>query len=556
MSIFTDVFIKPPRRSKQVLDHPHFTTTDFGKIIPVLVEDVVPGDVFKCRTAAQIKLFPTLAPMMQGIEVRIDYFFVPNRLLWKDWQEFITGGEDGTSEVVKPYTDASQQLTTPGSLWDYMGLPPTIEAGLRGNDTDLEPDTSVQVDSMPFRAYDMIYNEFYRDETLQEDQQTPLTGGYDRTSYALHYRGFKKDYFTSALPWTQRGPQVTIPIAGEAPISGQIDSTGQPSVITTDENGMYYRQNESDFDQSSYDLKLYRDSSELSGAHLRASTNPTYDSYNLNHIHTLDNPILGANVKGSADLSEASGITINELRRLNSVQKWLERNARAGGRYVEQILSHFGVRTPDYRLDRPEYIGGAKQVIGMAEVLQTSETATSPQGSRAGVGFGNMLASSKKYHIDEHGWIMGLMSIIPAQNIYADGFQRKFTRTTKFDYYFPEFQNLGEQAILNKELFGYAISGQEPMDDSFGYTPRYAEYRYHPGIVTGQMRTSMAYWHMARLFNEQPTLSEQFISSYNSLEDYDRLFPTSESLGDRFIVYMHHFERLKRPMQKNPNPSL
>ena len=551
MSIFTDVFIKPPRRSKQVLDHPVFTTTDFGKIIPILVEDVVPGDVFKCRTTAEIKLFPTLAPMKQGIEVRIDYFFVPNRLLWKDWQEFITGGEDGTSEVVKPYTDASQQNTAPGSLWDYMGLPPLIEAGVRGNDSDLEPDSSVGVESMPFRAYDMIYNEFYRDETLQEPQQTPLTGGYDRTSYNLHYRGYKKDYFTSALPWTQRGPQVTLPIAGTAPvdINGTVDVTG-----FTGRQNMLER---IDGNNWSGDYNLPLRSKAISGTKdSRVLASDGTNESELTHRHGINLENMQINATGEADLSEASAITINELRRLNSVQKWLERNARAGGRYVEQILSHFGVRTPDYRLDRPEYIGGAKQIIGMAEILQTSETGTSPQGSRAGVGYGNMLASSKKYHIDEHGWILGLMSIIPAQNIYADGYPRKYTRKTKFDYYFPEFQNLGEQAILNQELFGYAVSGSDPMDATFGYTPRYAEYRYHPGIVTGNMRTSMAYWNMARLFNEQPTLSGEFISTYNTLEDFDRLFPTQEELGDRFIIYMQHYERLKRPMQKNPNPSL
>lgn len=551
MSFFNDVYIKPPRRSKQVLDHPVFTTTDFGKIIPILVEDVLPGDVFKCSTAAEIKLFPTLAPMKQGIEVRIDYFFVPNRLIWKDWQEFITGGEDGTSEVVKPYTHPYDQITNPGSLWDYMGLPPTIEAGLRGNDIDLVPDGGVHVDTMPFRAYDLIYNEFYRDETLQDPQQTPFTGGYDRTQYVLHYRGYKKDYFTSALPWTQRGPQVTLPLAGTAPvdINGTVDVTG----FTGRQNMMERSDGQNWLTNNAYTLK---------GENIAGSPNSktVLDSgsatYGVTHRHGINIENMQINATGQADLSDASAITINELRRLNSVQKWLERNARAGGRYVEQILSHFGVRTPDYRLDRPEYIGGAKQIIGMAEILQTSETGTSPQGSRAGVGFGNMLASSKKYHIDEHGWILGLMSIIPAQNIYADGFPRKFTRTTKFDYYFPEFQNLGEQAILNQELFGYAISGQDPMNGTFGYTPRYAEYRYHPGHVTSAMRTSMAYWNMARLFNEQPTLSEQFISTYNTLEDFDRLFPTQESLGDRFIIYMQHYERLKRPMQKNPNPSL
>lgn len=553
MSIFTDIFIRGPRRSKQVLDHPVFTTTDFGKIIPILVEDVLPGDVFKVRTAAEIKLFPTLAPMKQGIECRIDYFFVPNRLLWKDWQVFITGGEDGTAAPVKPFLDGSQN-TEIGSLFDYMGLAPTIDEGARGNPYLLEPafgEGSTPIDAMPFRAYEMIYREYYRDENLQEESPILLTGGADDTYYDLRYRGFKKDYFTSALPWTQRGPQVTIPLSGSAPINAQLTKDGGiPPVLETDINGGYFKLNQ-EFASTDYSTRVFRDPGDYNNASLEIELDGLHDP--IYHEHTLNNPLSGVGVSGTADLSNASAVSINELRRLNSVQKWLERNARAGGRYIEQILSHFGVRTPDYRLDRPEYIGGCKQVIGMAEILQTSETANSPQGSRAGVGFGNMLASSKKYRIDEHGWVLGLMSIIPSQNIYCDGFQRKWTRQTKFDYFFPEFQNLGEQAIKSYEIYAY---DQGHRDDDFGYTPRYAEYRYHPGVVTGQMRTSMAYWHMARLFNFRPTLSGDFINTYASIDDFDRLFPTDVKLGDRFVVYMQHFERLKRPMQKNPNPSL
>ena len=548
MSIFTDLFVTKPGRSKQVLDHPVHTSTDFGKIIPILVEDVVPGDTFKCKTAAEIKLLPTLAPLRQGIEVRIDYFFVPNRLLWDDWQTFITGGEDGTDAPLHPFLaieDVYNEMQI-GSLYDYFGLPVQVN---RAGDT-YYPNAGEHIDALPFRAYAMIWNEYYRDQNLQDELSILKTSGYDdETSRELQYRGLKKDYFTSALPWTQRGPQVTIPIGGHAPVTGRAagaTSTAQANSIfevnyadgfsSTDERPAFFKP--SAIGNKSADLRQRLPNGPGPG-----------DSMLHEHIVTIPE----RSVTGTADLSEATAVSINELRRLNSVQKWLERNARAGSRYVEQILSHFGVRTPDYRLDRPEYLGGGKQVLGMAEILQTSETSTTPQGTRAGVGFGNMLAGTRKYFVQEHGWVLGLMSIIPQNNLYADGLHRRWTRFNKFDYYFPEFQHLGEQPILNREIYCY--NDGENMQSAFGYTPRYAEYRYHPGVVTGQMRESMSYWHMARLFASQPTLSGSFVSTKNNAT-WDRLFPTDEDLGDRFVINMHHFERLRRPMAKNPNPTL
>ena len=551
MSIFDFITIPLPKRSKQVLDHPLFTSTDFGKIVPVLLEDVLPGDTFKCKTAAEIKLFPTLAPVRQGIEVRIDYFFVPNRILWKDWKTFITGGEDGTAAPVKPFIDLSHGNSV-CSLFDYFGLPVDLN---RGGQT-LQVSAQATCDALPFRAYSMIWNEYYRDQNLQDEVAVSLEGGEEGedqvTNTQLLYRGLKKDYFTSALPWTQRGPQVTIPIAGEAPLDITLSKEGGiPDVLETDVNTLYSASNGGSF-PSATEAIMKPDPDD--GHFLKLGT-PSQQDYELLHQHTLSNPVKGVTASGTADLSDATAVSINELRRLNAVQKWLERNARAGSRYVEQILSHFGVRVPDYRLDRPEYIGGGKQTIGMAEILQTSETGTSPQGTRSGVGFGNMLTSSRKYFVQEHGWIIGLMSIVPQFNMYADGIQRKWTRNTKFDYFFKEFQNLGEQSILNQEIYAYNNSPDYDLLDDFGYTPRYAEYRYHPGIVTGEMRSSMSYWHMARMFNQPPALNGNFINTSQN-NTWDRLFPTDESLGDRFVVTMHHFERMRRPMQKNPQPSL
>lgn len=551
MSIFTDLYIKKPKRSKQVLDHPYITTTDFGRIIPVLLEDLVPGDVFKCKSAVQLKLLPTLAPLMTGIEVRIDYFFVPNRLVWDDWETFITGGEDGTDSPIWPYVDpTSSDLSNElGSLWDYFGLPPFIDEGVRGNASNLEPYADQFVSALPFRAYLLIWNEYYRDQNLQTEVSFNKTSGLDDQSpFYLLYRSLKKDYFTSALPWAQRGPAVTIPVGDTAPVTGTVDV---PIQMVTNDVKDYFQDPAHSTPAIASDAQ-FNDNGELTGQTGSSAFRAYHRHAIVGYPQAKDNDI---NLE--ADLSEATGITINELRRLSSVQKWLERNARAGSRYVEQILAHFGVRTPDYRLQRPEYLGGEKQVIGMAEVLQTSETANSPQGSRAGVGFGNMLAKTRKYYAQEHGMVIGLMSIIPASNLYCDGIQRKWTRQTKFDYFFPEFQYLGEQAIVNKEVFAYAASDYDP-EATFGYVPRYAEYRYHPGEITGQMRTSQAYWHLGRIFNNPVNLNQQFISTDFKLQQdqYDRIFPTSEDLGDRFSVIIQHFERLKRPMAKNPNPLL
>lgn len=552
MSIFTDVFVKKPKRSKQVLDHPYISTTDFGKIIPVLLEDLIPGDIFKCKSAMQLKLLPTLAPLMTGIEVRIDYFFVPNRLIWNEWEDFITGGENGTSTPEAPYfnfDELSSSNVSIGSLVDYFGLPAYIPQGLRGNNIDLSPHENINFSALPFRAYDLIYNEYYRDENLQPEIYFSKESGLDEeTSIGLQYRGLKKDYFTSALPWAQRGPAVTIPVGQSAPVKGDLEVISDPSGYTN-WNGNYLGVTDpiQDGDAKFINGKLYSVDS-LQPSHTEDSS----------HQHAVDNIVISNTVNQDqyADLSEATGITINEFRRLNAVQRWLERNARAGSRYVEQILSHFGVRVPDYRLQRPEYLGGEKQIIGMAEVLQTSETANSPQGSRAGVGFGNLLAKTRKYYAQEHGLVLGLMSIIPSTNIYADGVQRKWSRFTKFDYFFNEFQYLGEQEIKQKEIFGYG--GLTNPESTFGYTPRYAEYRYHPGEITGEMRATQSYWHLGRLFNIEPHLNDVFINSGSLLNkgQYNRIFPTEESLGDRFQIIIQHFERLKRPMAKNPSPSL
>lgn len=556
MSIFTDLWVKPPKSSKFNLSHDVLLTTDFGKIIPIYLEDVVPGDRFKVSTEMAIKMLPTLAPIATGIEVRVDYFFVPNRLLWNDWEDFITGGTDGTVLPVAPtingYTIGTRD-TKIGSLWDYFGLPPTIPVNERGNFQELTMQKSLMhdVSALPFRAYDFIWNEYYRDENLQDELVWSKNSGIDDTTpLSLQYRGLKKDYFTSALPWAQRGPQVEIPLSGSAPVhrideeSVGIGQINHSHIFSTDRGQEIVE-----------DPKFYKNPANATQATIQGlASDDTYATLRHNHSLTSDTIADAIDDHFEADLSESSAISINELRRLNAVQRWLEKNARAGSRYVEQILSHFGVHTPDYRIDRPEYLGGNKSVIGMTEVLQTSESNESPQGNRAGVGFGASLNKSRRFYVQEHGWIIGLMSIIPQRNIYCDGVERKWMRSDKFDYYFPSFQYLGEQAIKKSELFAYGLQSEDNGD--FGYTPRYAEYRYHPSGLRGAMRSNMAYWHLGRIFNTAPNLNGQFINSHSALDQYDRIFPTDEQLGDRFIVTMRNHVFARRPMSKNPNPSL
>lgn len=560
MSIFTNLYVKPPKSSRINLSHDVSLTTDFGKLIPIYLEDVVPGDRFKISTEMQIKMLPTLAPVQTGIECRVDYFFVPNRLLWNSWEDFITGGVDGTDLPLSPTIHRNggdlYSYFEIGSLADYFGLPVAVPAGIRGTSA-LTPDLNElkKISALPFRAYAMIWNEYYRDQNLQNELVISKNSGLDSTTpLVLQYRGLKKDYFTSALPWAQRGPQVDIPLTGSVPLEHDFEP-GDNMKTTT--NLGYRASDGSRLGANTSTSAAFTNFSDVSSedVELTAALNQERKSFFHEHNIPIDQLADELVDKMRGDLTDVSAVTINELRRLNAVQRWLERNARAGSRYVEQILSHFGVRTPDYRLDRPEYLGGNKSVIGMGEIFQTSESNESPQGNRAGVGFGASLNRSRSFRCDEHGWIMGIMSIIPQRNVYADGIERKWTRSDKFDYFFPSFQFLGEQSIKNREIFGYAQDSYNPEGD-FGYTPRYAEYRYHPSKVCGEMRGSMSYWHLGRLFNLAPALNGNFINSYQSLGQYDRIFPTDEQLGDRFIVQMRNHVYARRPMVKNPNPSL
>ena len=483
-----------PKRSMFDLTHERKYTCDMGALVPSFVQEVLPGDTFKCLTNAVVRLSPLLAPMMHRVDIFTHYYYVPYRLLWNNWQSFITGGEDGTDASVFPTVSSGDLGKATGTLWDYMGCP-----------TNWTDDSSVahtvanfSVSALPFRAYAMIFNEWYRDQNLVDPVAISLADGVDTTTNLnLLYRAWEKDYFTSALPWPQKGPDVLLPIGVSAPISGIGKQT-------------------SNFGN---DGLTYRDSTGVSMVYPHSQTVDT--SSNDQTFAIRGTAASGGFPDVTADLSDATAVSINDLRLANRVQQWQERNARGGSRYIESILAHFGIRSSDARLQRPEYLGGGRSPIVVSEVLQTSSTdAVSPQANMAGHGFsaGGMVPFKKSF--EEHGIILGITSVLP-RTAYMQGSPRMFNRRTRYDFFWPLFANLGEQSILKKEIF----AGAANPDDVFGYAPRYDEYRHAESTVHGDFKGNLDFWHMARKFDIEPSLTDDFVTANPT----KRVFATTET---------------------------
>ena len=500
-SVFNQVGGLHPRYSVFDLSYVKTMTADMGILYPVMCDEVVPGDIFKIGNQMVLRFQPMLAPILHEINAYVHYFFVPYRLLWDSWEDFITGGPDGNLTPSLPTWVGDDQTATVGSLWDYFGFQ-TIPASSGMVTT---PTAAPLV--FPKRAYNLVWNEYYRDETLQAEVSLD--------SNALQFRNWEKDYFTSSLPWQQRGQ------APALPINGTTSAVWASSNFVQDNTG-----------------------------------NPMgFSNTIVSHVARVNSAQSLANAKAFmndnvVDLSTATTFNIADLRLAFQIQKFLERNARAGARYTEFLRSHFGVSPRDERLQRPEYIGGSKAPVIISEVLQTgSSDATSPQGNMSGHGIAVNSQFCGKYRASEFGVIIGMLSVMP-RSMYQTGHDRQWLRRTKYDFYFPEFANLSEQAILNAEVY---CSANDTTDKSiFGYQGRYDEMRTKRNQVCGQMRDVFDYWHLGRQFTTTPGLNSSFVECNSA--NTKRIFAVESEPG--IILQFANLIKAWRPMPIQSEPGL
>jgi hypothetical protein len=464
------------KRYKHSLSHYHLTSFDMGELIPVGCLEVLPGDTFQQQTSALVRVTPQLKPLMHPVNCQIHHFYVPNRLLWSGWEDFITG------ESATPPPTITGSAHTEGTLSDYLGV---------------FNDASNNFSGLPIRAYNMIYNEFYRDQDLVSEVSEDTN--------VIQKAAWSKDYFTTSRPWPQKGSAVTLPLGNQAPVRFNDNSGGNVLVGAQDSNG-----DSASLKVGANNFIVARGDGDSGGT--------TYDLY--------------------ADLSSAEAIDIREFREAFALQRYQEARARYGSNYVD-YLRYVGVKPSDGRLSRPEYLGGGRQSISFSEVLNTSNTGL---GELGGHGIAALRSNRYRRFFEEHGWVITMMTVRP-KPIYVNGLDKKFFKTTKEDYYQKELEHVGQQEVYNKEIY----AAHSDPDGVFGYNNRYADYHHESSRVSAEFRNSTSYdWHLGRIFGSDPALNQTFVECDPS----KRVF--AEQTEDALQVMVNHSVQARRMCKPSP----
>lgn len=532
------------RRSKFTRPSQHKTTFNTGDLIPIYVDEILPGDTAIMDMSAIMRMSTPIYPVMDNAFCDIYFFFVPNRLVWEHWREL--NGQNNTTFWEQPVEYEVPQITAPtggwakGTIADYMGIPTKVE--------------NISISAMPFRAYCLIYNEWFRDENLKQPanvnlddtNQTGSNGSNYITDAQLGGMPCKvakyPDYFTTALPEPQKGPDVMLPLGTSAPVYGNLNLLTQ--YPATGENPPTTRIfTETDIPTSG-----------ITNASLAGGGGSTVPAAGKSWQFDVGSTV-GVQNQLHADLAQATGATINMLRQAFAVQRLYEKDARGGTRYTEIIRAHFGVISPDARQQRPEYLGGNRFPININQVVQNSATdSVTPQGNVAAYSLTGMSKHSYTKSFTEHGYIIGL-ACVRTDHTYQQGIERFWSRKGRFDFYWPSLANIGEQAILNKEIYA---QGTDADEEAFGYQEAWGDYRYKPNRVSGAFRsnyqTTLDAWHYADYYKAQPILGSTWIDE--TRENVNRTIAVQDELEDQFIADFYFKNTMVRPMPMYSIPGL
>lgn len=537
-------------RSKFPRNFSHKTTFNAGQVIPFYVDEVLPGDTFSVRTSKVVRMQTLLTPVMDNVYLDTYYFFVPNRLVWEHWKQFM--GENTESAWIPQVQYEVPQLTAPsggwnvGTLADYMGVPTGV--------------ANLSVNALPFRAYALIMNEWFRSENLTDPLNIPVddatvtgvnSGNYvsDVAKGGMPYTANKfRDYFSSCLPSPQKGPDVTIQTAqlGNAPVVPMPEAV--PKDLLNYPVNMLVTNSNDDFNVGYHPTTAY--SNAFSGAYYMGKTGYENPSSQKPPAGVAVYP---GNLWAQFD-STVSVATINQLRTAFQIQKFYERSARGGSRYIETLKSHFGVTSPDARLQRPEYLGGNRIPISINQVIQNSGTVqnSTPLGDTGAMSLTTDVHSDFTKSFVEHGFVIGVM-VARYDHTYQQGLERFWSRKSMFDYYWPEFANIGEMAVLNKEIFA---QGNAKDDEVFGYQEAWADYRYKPSRVSGEMRSqykqSLDVWHLADDYSKLPSLSDAWIRE--DPNPINRVLAVSDNVANQFFcdIYVQNYTTRNMPLYSIP----